>query len=309
MIHEAGAAAGVAINPGTPPAALAEVGAEIELALCMTVNPGWGGQPFIAHSLEKLPRVRAAVGAHAAIEVDGGIDPDTAPACLGAGAGMFVAGSAIFGERDPAAAYAGDRRARVEGRRAAPVERAQALPRAVPAAARVADLDARSTCSEIAGVNIQPTNTAAASSQQAAAARARSRARAAWLSAPGDEVQAHADADRARARSGRMRSPGRTARAASRTARPRAGRAPRRAAKAAIASTVMRIARANASWPAVASRPVRCGQQRGLDRLEELQRRARDQQHVEDDPRQRRVAWRSRRRSARRRSAASARRA
>jgi ribulose-phosphate 3-epimerase len=105
LIHEGGAGAGVAINPGTPPQALEEVGEEIELALCMTVNPGWGGQPFIAHSLEKLPRVRAAIGAQAAIEVDGGIDPGTAPGCRAAGAGVFVAGSAIFSETDPAAAY------------------------------------------------------------------------------------------------------------------------------------------------------------------------------------------------------------
>lgn len=106
LIHEGGAGAGVAINPGTPAAALAEVGEEIELALCMTVNPGWGGQPFIAHSLDKLPRVRAAIGAHVALEVDGGIDTDTAPPCRNAGAGVFVAGSAIFSEPDPGAAYA-----------------------------------------------------------------------------------------------------------------------------------------------------------------------------------------------------------
>ncbi len=106
LIHEGGAGAGVAINPGTPPEALAEVGEEIELALCMTVNPGWGGQPFISRSLAKLPRVRAAIGAQAAIEVDGGIDPGTAPRCRAAGAGVFVAGSAIFSEPDPAAAYA-----------------------------------------------------------------------------------------------------------------------------------------------------------------------------------------------------------
>jgi len=106
MIHESGAAAGVAINPGTEVGALAEVGGEIELALCMTVNPGWGGQPFIAHSLDKLPRVRAIIGAGAAVEVDGGIDPGTAPACRDAGAGVFVAGNAIFGEPDPGAAYA-----------------------------------------------------------------------------------------------------------------------------------------------------------------------------------------------------------
>ncbi len=71
----------------------------------MTVNPGWGGQPFIEHSLEKLPRLRSVLGDGTAIEVDGGIDPVTAPGCREAGAGLFVAGSAIFGEPDPAAAY------------------------------------------------------------------------------------------------------------------------------------------------------------------------------------------------------------
>jgi ribulose-phosphate 3-epimerase len=105
LIHDSGACAGVAINPGTPPAALAEVAGEIELALCMTVNPGWGGQPFIGSSLQKLPRVRAVTGQAVAVEVDGGIDRDSAPACRQAGASVFVAGSAIFGEPDPAAAY------------------------------------------------------------------------------------------------------------------------------------------------------------------------------------------------------------
>ena len=105
LIREAGAGVGVAINPGTPVGALAEVTEAIDLALCMTVNPGWGGQPFIAHSLEKLPRVRALVGADVAVEVDGGIDPDTAPACRQAGANVFVAGSAIFSAPDPGEAY------------------------------------------------------------------------------------------------------------------------------------------------------------------------------------------------------------
>ena len=77
----------------------------IDLALCMTVNPGWGGQPFIAHSLEKLPRVRALVGADVAVEVDGGIEPRPRPRCLEAGANLFVAGSAIFSAAEPAEAY------------------------------------------------------------------------------------------------------------------------------------------------------------------------------------------------------------
>jgi len=105
LIRESGASVGVAINPGTPVGALAEIAGEIDMALCMTVNPGWGGQAFIAHSLEKLPRVRAVVGDGVAVQVDGGIDPGTAPQCLQSGANVFVAGSAIFGADDPAEAY------------------------------------------------------------------------------------------------------------------------------------------------------------------------------------------------------------
>ncbi len=105
LIRESGAGVGLAINPGTAVGALAEVAQAIDMALCMTVNPGWGGQPFIAHSLQKLPRVRALVGAGVAVEVDGGIEPLTAPACLEAGANVFVAGSAIFSAADPAEAY------------------------------------------------------------------------------------------------------------------------------------------------------------------------------------------------------------
>ena len=106
LIREKGACAGVAINPGTPAEALLDVGELADLILCMTVNPGWGGQAFIEHSLTKLPRVVAVAGSDTAIEVDGGIDSRTGPGCREAGAGLFVAGSAIFGEADPAAAYA-----------------------------------------------------------------------------------------------------------------------------------------------------------------------------------------------------------
>jgi ribulose-phosphate 3-epimerase len=105
LIRESGACVGLAINPGTPVGALAEVVAEIDTALCMTVNPGWGGQAFIGHSLEKIPRVRAIVGDRVAVQVDGGISRETAPSCRQAGANVFVAGSAIFGADDPAAAY------------------------------------------------------------------------------------------------------------------------------------------------------------------------------------------------------------
>jgi ribulose-phosphate 3-epimerase len=105
VIRDLGACAGVAINPGTLVGALSELGSAMDMALCMTVNPGWGGQAFIAHSLEKIPRVRAIVPDGVALEVDGGIDATTAPKCREGGANVFVAGSAIFGASDPGAAY------------------------------------------------------------------------------------------------------------------------------------------------------------------------------------------------------------
>jgi ribulose-phosphate 3-epimerase len=105
LIRQSGVEVGLAINPGTPVGALAEVVDLLDMALCMTVNPGWGGQPFIAHSPQKIERVRAIVGSGVAVQVDGGIDPATAPRCREAGASVFVAGSAIFGTPDPGDAY------------------------------------------------------------------------------------------------------------------------------------------------------------------------------------------------------------
>jgi len=104
-IKEAGCTAGVAICPATPVRVLAEVAADLDVALCMTVNPGWGGQPFIPHSPGKIERLRALIGAGPALEVDGGVDKSTAGACSQAGATLFVAGSAVFGAADPAAAF------------------------------------------------------------------------------------------------------------------------------------------------------------------------------------------------------------
>lgn len=104
-IQEAGCTAGVAICPSTPVEALAEVRGELWVALCMTVNPGWGGQKLIPWTVEKARRVRELVGEQVEVEVDGGIDADTAPACAEAGASLFVAGAAVFGAADPAAAY------------------------------------------------------------------------------------------------------------------------------------------------------------------------------------------------------------
>lgn len=105
-IKDAGCAAGAAINPGTPPEALAEVADLLDLALCMSVNPGWGGQPFILASLEKLARMRALLPPAATLEVDGGVTSGTAASCAEQGATLLVAGSAVFGAPEPAEAYA-----------------------------------------------------------------------------------------------------------------------------------------------------------------------------------------------------------
>ncbi|HYH91419.1 MAG TPA: ribulose-phosphate 3-epimerase [Solirubrobacteraceae bacterium] len=104
-IKEAGCSAGVAICPATPVRVLAEIAADLDVALCMTVNPGWGGQKFLAHSPGKIERLRALIGAGPALEVDGGVDAGTAGPCAQAGATLFVAGSAVFGAADPAAAF------------------------------------------------------------------------------------------------------------------------------------------------------------------------------------------------------------
>jgi ribulose-phosphate 3-epimerase len=104
-IREAGCLAGLAINPGTPPEAAAELLDSVDLILCMTVNPGWGGQDFIASSPGKVRRIRALAGEGVPIQVDGGISAATVPSVAEAGATLYVAGSAIFGANDPAAAY------------------------------------------------------------------------------------------------------------------------------------------------------------------------------------------------------------
>jgi ribulose-phosphate 3-epimerase len=106
-IREAGCTAGAAISPATPAGALAEVSEDmLDLALCMSVNPGWSAQEFIPGSLDKLARMRAAMPAQVALEVDGGVHLDTAGPCVRAGANLLVTGSAVFGSGDPAAAYA-----------------------------------------------------------------------------------------------------------------------------------------------------------------------------------------------------------
>jgi ribulose-phosphate 3-epimerase len=104
-VREAGCRAGLAINPATPVEAVREVAGDVDLILCMTVNPGWGGQAFLPHSLSKLERLRALAGPDVALEVDGGIEVGTVGACATAGADVFVAGSAVFSTPDPAAAW------------------------------------------------------------------------------------------------------------------------------------------------------------------------------------------------------------
>src|SRR5262249_61277582 len=101
-IRELGCLAGLAINPGTPVIATSESADYADVFLCMTVNPGWGGQPFIPTSPDKVRRLRETVGG-STIEVDGGIDVETAPGVAEAGAGLFVAGSAGFRPPPPPA--------------------------------------------------------------------------------------------------------------------------------------------------------------------------------------------------------------
>jgi ribulose-phosphate 3-epimerase len=106
-IREAGCSAGAVISPATPVGALAEVAQdELDLALCMSVNPGWGGQKFIPASLGKLVRMREALPDTVALEVDGGVHEKTAGPCVQAGANLLVTGSGVFGSPDPAGAYA-----------------------------------------------------------------------------------------------------------------------------------------------------------------------------------------------------------
>jgi ribulose-phosphate 3-epimerase len=96
-IRALGKKAGVAINPGTPESAVEPVLDLVDLVLCMTVNPGFGGQAFIGSVCEKIRRIRAMIGGRPIdIEVDGGVTAETAPLVAAAGANVLVAGSAVF---------------------------------------------------------------------------------------------------------------------------------------------------------------------------------------------------------------------
>ena len=120
VIRKGGAKAGVALNPATPTGALASAFGDLDYAVVMSVNPGWGGQPFLPGSVEKVRRLRAEAaeaGFRLVVEVDGGVDSGNAQALAGAGAEILVAGTAIYGASDPAAAI-GQLRASAEGVRA-----------------------------------------------------------------------------------------------------------------------------------------------------------------------------------------------
>ncbi|MFC1925602.1 ribulose-phosphate 3-epimerase [Chloroflexota bacterium] len=98
-IKELGKKAGVSINPATPLTVLDEILPALDLVLIMSVNPGFGGQPFIEESVDKIARLRQILderGLKAELEVDGGIDADTAPKVVKAGANVLVAGTAVF---------------------------------------------------------------------------------------------------------------------------------------------------------------------------------------------------------------------
>ena len=106
QIKDEGMMAGVTLNPHTPVSLLEEIAADLDVVMLMSVNPGFGGQRFIEHTLDKTRRLRRlleATGSRALIEIDGGVNRQTAPLLTEAGADVLVAGSAVFGAADPAA--------------------------------------------------------------------------------------------------------------------------------------------------------------------------------------------------------------
>ncbi len=107
QIRAAGARAGLAFNPATPVEPWADLLAEVDMLLLMTIEPGFGGQEFMPLVLPKIRRARELITAHGGeiwLQVDGGVGDDTIGRCAEAGADMFVAGSAVYGAADPAAA-------------------------------------------------------------------------------------------------------------------------------------------------------------------------------------------------------------
>ena len=133
QIRDVGIRPGVSLNPATPATAISEIVNDVDLVLVMTVDPGFGGQPFIEHTLHKISQVREmleSAGSEAELEVDGGIEPHTAQRVVAAGAMVLVAGTAIFGAPEGvAAAIKAIREAARRGRHAQVENRQERSPR------------------------------------------------------------------------------------------------------------------------------------------------------------------------------------
>ena len=105
-IHRSGMKAGVTLNPSSPVSLLEDLICDVDMVLLMSVNPGFGGQKFIEHTIEKVKRLRRLIsesGSHALIEVDGGVQSETAPRLVAAGVDVLVSGSYVFKAADPIA--------------------------------------------------------------------------------------------------------------------------------------------------------------------------------------------------------------
>lgn len=103
-IHAAGMKAGVTLNPATPVSVLEDIINDVDMVLLMSVNPGFGGQKFIGNTINKVHRLRSLIaesGSKALIQIDGGVQAETAPLLVEAGADVLVSGSYIFGAKDP----------------------------------------------------------------------------------------------------------------------------------------------------------------------------------------------------------------
>lgn len=110
QIHQAGMKAGVTLNPSTPVSVLEDIIGDVDMVLLMSVNPGFGGQKFIENTIAKVGRLRQLIsqsGSKALIEIDGGVQQDTAPRLVKAGADILVSGSYVFKSEDPCATIHG----------------------------------------------------------------------------------------------------------------------------------------------------------------------------------------------------------
>ena len=103
-IHQAGMKAGITLNPSTPVSVLEDIIGDVDMVLLLSVNPGFGGQKFIENTIDKVKRLRKMIsdkGCNTLIEVDGGVQGETAPRLVAAGVDVLVSGSYVFGAEDP----------------------------------------------------------------------------------------------------------------------------------------------------------------------------------------------------------------